>query len=89
VSFMPDPERLPAGDKDISPTNDCMPMAEVAPKRQFVKDLKEGEEVDSTFSVKFKKPIRKYARGFMFELRLSDHRQVLGAKRRRRGAESV
>jgi len=80
VSFMPDPERLPTGDKDISPTNDCMPMAEVAPKRQFVKDLKEGEEVDSTFSVKFKKPIRKYARGFMFELRLSDRSGEITAK---------
>jgi 3'-5' exoribonuclease len=80
VSFIPDRERLPAGDNDISPTNDCMSMAEVAPKRQFVKDLKEGEEVDSTFSVKFKKPMRKYARGFMFELRLSDRSGEITAK---------
>ncbi len=55
-------------------------MVEVAPKRQFVKDLKEGEEVESTFSVKFKKPIRKYARGFMFELRLSDRTGEITAK---------
>ena len=80
MSSVPDPERLPAGDNDISPANDCMPMVEVAPKRQFVKDLKEGEEVDSTFSVKFKKPIRKYARGFMFELRLSDRSGEITAK---------
>jgi 3'-5' exoribonuclease len=69
-----------ADDKDISFANDNMPMAEVAPKRQFVKDLKEGEEVETTFSVKFKKPIRKYARGFMFELRLSDRSGEITAK---------
>ena len=70
----------PANDKAISFANNCMPMAEVAPKGQFVKDLKEGEEVETTFSVKFKKPVRKYARGFMFELRLSDRSGEITAK---------
>ena len=67
-------------DKAIIFPSDCMTMAEAVPKRQFVKDLKEGEEVETTFSVKFKKPIRKYARGFMFELRLSDRSGEITAK---------
>ncbi len=69
-----------ADDKAILLANDCVSMAEVAPKSQFVKDLKEGEEVETTFSVKFKKPIRRYARGFMFELRLSDRSGEITAK---------
>ncbi len=76
-------------DKDISSADDCMPMAEAAPKRQFVKDLKEGEEVESTFSVKYKKPIRKYARGFMFELRLSDRSGEITAKYWGQGEEDA
>jgi hypothetical protein len=55
-------------------------MAEVTPKRQFVKDLKEGEEVESTFSVKFKKPPRPYAKGLMFEARLADKTGEISAK---------
>jgi len=71
---------LKADDKAILSANDCVSMAEVAPKSQFVKDLKEGVAVETTFSVKFKKPIRKYARGFMFELRLSDRSGEITAK---------
>ncbi len=76
-----DLDRSPeADDKAISLASDCVLMAAVTPKVQFVKDLKEGEEVETTFSVKFKKPIRKYARGFMFELRLSDRSGEITAK---------
>ena len=38
-------------DKAISVADDSSLMADIAPKKQFVKDLKEGEEVESTFSV--------------------------------------
>jgi 3'-5' exoribonuclease len=41
-------------------------------KKQFVKDLKTGEQVDSAFSVKYKKPPRKYRYGYLFEFRISD-----------------
>ena len=41
-------------------------------KRKFVRDLVNGETVDEIFSVKFKKPLRPYARGMMFEARVTD-----------------
>jgi 3'-5' exoribonuclease len=49
-------------------------------KKQFVKDLKEGDEVESLFSVKYKKPVRQYAKGFGFEVRLSDRTGEITAK---------
>jgi len=76
-------------DKAISSADDSTLMADIAPKRQFVKDLKEGEEVESTFSVKFKKPVRKYARGFMFEIRLSDRSGEITAKYWGQGEEDA
>lgn len=41
-------------------------------KRQFVRSLVLGDEVDDLFSVKYKKPPRKYTNGFMFEVRVAD-----------------
>jgi 3'-5' exoribonuclease len=41
-------------------------------KRQFLKDLQEGDEVDDVFSIRYKKPPREYSKGYMFEVRLSD-----------------
>src|SRR5512136_3323851 len=50
------------------------------PKTQFVKDLKDGDEVDSLFSVKFKKPPRQYAKGIMFEVRIADRTGEISVK---------
>lgn len=41
-------------------------------KRQFLRDLVDGDLVDDVFSVRYKKPPREYSRGYMFEVRLSD-----------------
>ena len=48
--------------------------------KQYVKDLKDGEKVKSFFAVKYKKPLRNYAKGHMFELRLSDMTDEITAK---------
>lgn len=55
-------------------------MAQVESKRQFVKDLKEGSQVDSLFSVKEKKRPRAYAKGYVFEVRISDRTGEITAK---------
>ena len=52
------------------------PMA----KLQFLKDLKEGMEVNDVFSVKYKKPPREYAKGHMFEARLADRTGEMNLK---------
>jgi 3'-5' exoribonuclease len=49
-------------------------------KTQFIKDLKNGDRVDSIFAVKFKKPIREYVNGYMFEARLADKTGELTSK---------
>ncbi|MDI6887102.1 MAG: HD domain-containing protein [Candidatus Thermoplasmatota archaeon] len=49
-------------------------------KLQFVKDLKQGDKVSSLFAVKFKKPIREYVNGYMFEMRVADKTGELAAK---------
>lgn len=49
-------------------------------KRQFLKDLRDGEEVDDYFSVKYKKPPREYSKGYMFELRISDRSGEMNMK---------
>jgi len=49
-------------------------------KIQFLKDLKEGEEVNDLFSVKYKKPPREYAKGYMFEARLGDRTGEMNLK---------
>lgn len=49
-------------------------------KIQFVKDLKAGDKVDSVFAVKFKKPVREYINGYMFEARIADKTGELTAK---------
>ncbi len=49
-------------------------------KNQFVKDLRMGDNVDSLFAVKYKKPPREYASGFWFEFRVSDNSGEITAK---------
>ncbi|MEW6070601.1 MAG: HD domain-containing protein [Candidatus Thermoplasmatota archaeon] len=49
-------------------------------KLQYIKDLNEGDKVTSLFAVKFKKPIREYVNGYMFEMRLADRTGELTAK---------
>lgn len=40
--------------------------------KQFISELKEGQSVDSTFSVKYKKPVSPYSKGYRFTAGLSD-----------------
>ena len=47
-------------------------MVDAQRKRKLICDLKDGEQVDSLFSVKQKRPPRSYARGYWFELRVGD-----------------
>jgi 3'-5' exoribonuclease len=47
-------------------------VRDVVGKRQFVRNVTLGDDVDDVFSVKYKKPPRKYANGFMFEVRVAD-----------------
>lgn len=42
------------------------------PKSQFISDLKEGDSVNSAFSVKYKHPPESYKNGFRFEVGLAD-----------------
>ncbi len=42
------------------------------PKSQFISDLKEGDAVNSAFSVKYKHPPEAYKNGFRFEVGLAD-----------------
>lgn len=49
-------------------------------KRHFIKDLVEGGTVDDVFSVKLKKPPREYAKGYMFDLRVSDRTGIINLK---------
>ena len=69
-----------AGVKVMPSGDDSCNMQAPAPKNQFVHDLKEGDEVDSLFSVKFKKPPKAYSKGFMFEVRLADRTGEMTAK---------
>jgi 3'-5' exoribonuclease len=55
-------------------------MAQPEPKKHFLRDLKMGDEVDSLFSVKYKKPFKPYAKGFVFEVRLADRTGEMTAK---------
>lgn len=49
-------------------------------EKQLVKDLKEEDKVDSLFAVKFKKPMREYVNGYMFEVRVADRTGEITAK---------
>lgn len=49
-------------------------------KTQFIRDLAIGTAVRDVFAVKYKKPPREYARGFVFEVRLSDITGEITAK---------
>ncbi len=64
----------------MSGGNDATNMPGAVAKSQFVQDLKEGDEVDSLFSVKFKKPPKAYSKGFMFEVRMADRSGEITAK---------
>ncbi len=46
----------------------------------MIKDLKEEDKVDSLFAVKFKKPMREYVNGYMFEVRVADRTGEITAK---------
>lgn len=48
-------------------------MAKVYRKTQFINTLKEGTFVDDVFVVKIKKGVSQYAKGYSFELLLSDN----------------
>jgi len=48
--------------------------------KQYVKDLKPDEKIDSFFAIKYRKPPKSYARGHMFELRVSDMTDEMTAK---------
>ncbi|MFH1127179.1 MAG: HD domain-containing protein [archaeon] len=41
-------------------------------KKEFIKDFKSGNQIHSKFAVKFKKPLREYAKGYRFDVRGSD-----------------
>ncbi len=73
-------DALLADDKSMPSGDDVYTMATPMVKKQFIQDLKEGDEVDSLFSVKFKKPPRAYSKGFMFEVRLADRTGEMTAK---------
>jgi len=49
-------------------------------KKQFIKDLKPGDRVDSLFAVKFKKPVKNYVKGYMYEARVADKTGEITAK---------
>ncbi len=49
-------------------------------KHQFVNKLKDGEQVNDFFAVKFKKPPKPYESGYYFEMRLSDKTGEITAK---------
>ncbi|MFB6216277.1 MAG: OB-fold nucleic acid binding domain-containing protein, partial [Candidatus Aenigmatarchaeota archaeon] len=49
-------------------------------KDQFIEDLKEGDSVDSKFSVKYKKSLREYKNGYMFVIGLADKTDEIEAK---------
>ncbi|MDH7507935.1 MAG: HD domain-containing protein [Methanomassiliicoccales archaeon] len=49
-------------------------------KKRFIRDLVVGEEIDDLFSIKYKKPPRRYAGGFAFELRISDRTGQMNLK---------
>ncbi len=49
-------------------------------ERKNIEELKEGREVKSTFSVKYKKPVRSYRKGHMFTLGLADATGEIEAK---------
>ncbi|MEM2944211.1 MAG: HD domain-containing protein [Methanomassiliicoccales archaeon] len=55
-------------------------MNSTSSKKRFIKNLVAGEEIDELFSIKYKKPPRKYARGYMFELRICDKTGQINAK---------
>lgn len=49
-------------------------------KEQFVEDLEDGQKVNSLFSVKYKKSLKKYKNGYMFTLGLADRTDEIEAK---------
>lgn len=73
-------DALLADDKAMPSGDDAYTMAASMVKNQFIQDLKEGDEVDSLFSVKYKKPPKAYSKGFMFEVRLADRTGEMTAK---------
>ena len=73
-------DALLEGVKVMPSRDDACSMEAPVSKSQFIHDLKEGDEVDSLFSVKFKKPPKAYTKGFMFEVRFADRSGEMTAK---------
>ncbi len=49
-------------------------------KGVYIKDLRAGQVVKGQFSVKIKKPVQEYKRGYRFELRVADRTGVIDIK---------
>lgn len=49
-------------------------------KEQFIEDLEEDQSVNTLFSVKYKKSLKKYKKGYMFTLGLADRTDEIEAK---------
>jgi len=49
-------------------------------ERTDIEELKEGDQVRSTYSVKYKKPVQSYKKGFMFTIGLADRSGEIEAK---------
>lgn len=49
-------------------------------ERTDIEELKEGDKVRSTYSVKYKKPVQSYKKGYMFTLGLADKSGEIEAK---------
>ncbi|MBU0636401.1 HD domain-containing protein [Candidatus Micrarchaeota archaeon] len=47
-------------------------MPEKIKKNTLISDIKEGDQIEDIFFVKFKKPLQKYSKGYWFEIRLED-----------------
>ena len=67
-----DKELTLAGDNHIKSSANLSFMPALQKKETFIRDIKSGDPVCSLFSVKEKRPPHKYAKGFVFELLLSD-----------------
>lgn len=52
----------------------------VSGKIQFVTNIEAGDEVEDVFSVKYKKPPKRYAGGLMFEVRVADRTGAINVK---------
>lgn len=64
---------------DWEPTIIAEPVTKIR-KVKFIRDMAVGDAVKDVFAVKYKKPPREYANGYVFEVRLSDITGEITAK---------